>query len=75
MKRKEPLRLLLNATCAPDFGRYQAILDGVPVGEPMDFYAAELTSKEFPLLDLWPEPGKHVLRLECVGKNKLSDGM
>ena len=39
--------------CA-DFGRYQAILDGVPVGEPMDFYAAEITGKEFPLLDSGP---------------------
>ena len=75
VKRKEPLRLLLNATCAPDYGRYQAFLDGVPVGEPMDFYAAEITSKEFPLLDLWPEPGKHLLRLEYAGKNKLSEGM
>jgi hypothetical protein len=75
VKRKEPLRLLLNATCAPDFGRYQAILDGVPVGDPMDFYAPEVSSKEFPLLDLWPEPGKHILRLEYRGKNKLSDGM
>jgi hypothetical protein len=75
VKRKEPLRLLLCATCVPDFGRYQAILDGVPVGEPMDFYAAEVTTKEFPLLDLWPEPGKHVVRLENRGKNKLSDGI
>ncbi len=75
VKRKEPLRLLLVATCAPDFGRYQAILDGVPVGEPMDFYAADVTSKEFPLLDLWPEAGKHVLRLENRGKNRLSQGI
>lgn len=73
--RKEPLRLLVNATCAPDYGRYQAILDGVPIGEPMDFYATEITSKEFPIFDFWPEPGKHVLRLEYVGKNKLSEGI
>jgi hypothetical protein len=75
LKRKEPLRLLLSATCAPDYGRYQALLDGTPIGEPMDFYAAEISSKEFPLLDLWPEPGKHVLRLRCDGRNKQSDGM
>jgi hypothetical protein len=75
VKRKEPLRLLLNATCAPDFGRYQAILDGTPVGEPMDFYAAEIGNREFPILDLWPEPGKHVLRLQYDGRNKLSEGM
>jgi hypothetical protein len=74
VKEKEPLRLLLNATCGPDLGKYQATLDGVKIGEPMDFYATEVTSKEFPLLDFWPEPGKYTLRLECIGKNKLSDG-
>ncbi len=75
VKRKEPLRLIVNATCAPDFGKYQAVLDGVAVGEPMDFYAAEVTQREFPLLDFWPEKGQHVLRLECVGKHKMAEGV
>ena len=75
VKRKEPLRLIVHATCAPDFGTYQAVLDGVAVGQPMDFYAAELTQKEFPLLDFWPEAGKHTLRLQCVGRHKMSDGI
>jgi len=26
------------------------------------------------LMDFWPEPGKYTLRLECVGKNKDSEG-
>jgi hypothetical protein len=74
VKRKEPLRLIVSAVCGPDLGKYQAILDGVKIGEPMDFYSAEPSSKEFPLLDFWPEPGKYTLRLECVGKNPLSAG-
>ena len=45
MKRKEPLRLIVNATCGPDFGKYQATLDGVKIGEPMDFYAAEIVQQ------------------------------
>ena len=36
MKQKEPLRLLLNLTKAPDFGQYQAFLNGVKLGPPMD---------------------------------------
>ena len=33
-----------------------------------------LASEEFHLLDFWSEPGRHVLRLECVGKNTRSEG-
>jgi hypothetical protein len=75
VKRKEPLRLIVNATCGPDLGKYQASLDGVKLGEPLDFYSAEVVNKELPLMDFWPEPGTYTLRLECVGKNKLSDGV
>jgi hypothetical protein len=72
--KKEPLRLLLNVTTSYDFGRYQAYLDGVKIGSVMDFYSTKVENKEFHLLDFWPEPGKHVLRLECVGKRPISDG-
>jgi hypothetical protein len=74
VKRKEPLRLIINATCGPDLGKYQAALNGVKISEPMDFYSAEPGNTEFPLLDFWSEPGTYTLRLTCVGKNKLSDG-
>lgn len=72
--RKRPVRLLVNATTSYDFGTYQAFVDGVKIGGPLDFYSAETQNREFHLLDFWPEPGKHVLRLECVGKNHLSRG-
>lgn len=74
VKNKEPLRLLLNMSLAADFGKYQAYLDGTKLGPIMDFYKSKLDTKEFHLLDFWPEPGLHKLRLECVGKNNLSEG-
>ena len=71
---REPLRLLIRATTAPDDGRDQAMLDGVKLGAPLDFYSADLAGREFHLLDFWPEPGAHTLRLECVGRNAQSTG-
>lgn len=74
VEEKAPLRLLLNMTKSYDFGIYQAPLNGVKLGAPMDFYSAEIVSEEFHLLDFWPDPGEYTLRLECVGKNALSQG-
>lgn len=74
VKKKEPLRLLLKATRSYDFGRYQACLNGVKLGNPLDFYSDKVVDHEFHLLDFWPEPGEYVLRLECVGKNPQSSG-
>ncbi len=73
---KEPVRLEIGAMLAPDGGLYQAFLDGVKLGRPLDFSGGRegRTSSVFPLLDFWPEPGSHVLRLECVGKNARSAG-
>ncbi len=71
---KEPLRLLLNLTTSYDFGRYQASLNGVKLGEPFDLYSAEVAAKEIHLLDFWPEPGSYTLRLDCVGANPMSRG-
>jgi len=74
VKKKEPLRLLLNMSKSYDFGKYQAYLNGVKLGGPMDFYSATVADQEFHLLDFWPDPGQYVLRLECVGKNVASSG-
>ena len=71
---KEPLRLLLNATKSYDFGRYQVFLDGTKLGAEIDFYSAKVANEEVHLLDFWPEPGPHQLRLECVGRNHQSAG-
>ncbi len=72
--KREPRRLLLAVTRANDYGIYQAYLNGVKIGPPLDLYAAEVGEWEFHLLDFWTEPGDYTLRLECVGKNPLSQG-
>ncbi len=73
--KKEPLRLLINATKSYDFGQYQASLNGVKLGDPMDFYSTKTEHQEFHLLDFWPEPGTYTLRLECTGRNAASQGI
>ena len=74
VEAKEPLRLALAAVQSPDGGRYQASLDGVRIGKPLDFFADRPTARDFPLIDFWPDPGTYVLRFECVGKNPRSAG-
>jgi len=74
VRKKEPLRLVLNMTTSYDFGRYQPYLNGLKLGGPVDFYSADVDSREVHLLDFWPEPGKYTLRLECAGKNPQSTG-
>lgn len=68
----EPRRLILEMTCSYDYGIYQAYVDGVKVGQPIDLFAEKTSLKEFPLLDFWPEVGEHKLRLELTGKNAKS---
>jgi len=63
VEAKEPLRLVVNAFRSMDGGRYQAFLDGVKIGRPLDFYSETPKSWAFPLLDFWPDPGKYTLRL------------
>jgi hypothetical protein len=74
VKKKEPLRLLLNMTKSHDYGKYQASLNGVKLGGEIDLYSAKLASEEVHLLDFWPEPGTYALRLECTGKSVHSEG-
>ncbi|MGE5609382.1 MAG: glycoside hydrolase family 172 protein, partial [Bacillota bacterium] len=64
VKTKEPRRLVLKLTTSFDFGIYQASLNGVKLGRPINLYSAETDVAEFPLLDFWPDPGHYVLRLE-----------
>ena len=71
---KAPWRLLLNMTTSYDFGRYRATLNGVSVGGTLDFHSEAIESREFHLLDFWPDPGPYRLRLECVGKAPASQG-
>ena len=74
VKEKEPRRLLIRGTRAEDYGRYQAFLNGVKLGGPIDLYDDSVSSWEWHLLDFWPDPGDYTLRLECIGKNPKSIG-
>ena len=72
VEEKEPRRLLIRGTRAPDYGRYQAYLNGVRIGHPLDMFGEEVSEWEWHLLDFWPEPGEYTLRMECVGRNRSS---
>jgi hypothetical protein len=74
IKAKEPLHLVLRGTRSMDGGSFQAILNGVKIGRPLDFYSDVSGRQEFQLLDFWPEPGTYTLRLENTGKNPRSAG-
>ena len=74
MRKKEPVRLLLKMTRSYDFGKYQAHLNGVKIGGVMDLYSEDVATREYHLLDFWPEPGDYTLRLECTGRNPRSTG-
>jgi hypothetical protein len=74
VKKKEPLRLLLNMTKSNDFGKYQAYLNGVKLGGEIDLYNAKVINEEVHLVDFWPETGAYTLRLECTGKSGQSEG-
>ncbi|MFC1634576.1 glycoside hydrolase family 172 protein [Planctomycetota bacterium] len=74
VEKKQPQRLVLVMTRSYDFGKYQAYLDGIKLRNEMDLYSEDITSREYHLLDFWPDPGKYTLRLECVGKNPRSTG-
>ncbi len=74
VKEKAPRRLLIKGTRASDYGVYQAYLNGVKIGGPIDGYHETVSDWEWHLLDFWPEPGEYTLRLQCIGKNAKSTG-
>jgi hypothetical protein len=74
VQKKEPRRLVLRVTRAPDYGIYQAYVNGVKIGSPIDLFDEGVVEGQSHLLDFWPEPGEYTLRLECVGKRDQSTG-
>jgi hypothetical protein len=72
VSEKKPTRLLLAVSKAPDFGIWQAYLDGVKVGPPMNLYGGGVQDWEHHLLDFWPEPGTYTIELRPVGKDHFS---
>ncbi|MBN1420997.1 MAG: hypothetical protein JXP34_19660, partial [Planctomycetes bacterium] len=74
VEEKEPLRLIAILERSPHSGIYQASLDGVKLGKPIDLYRDETGIDDYQFMDFWPEPGTYTFRLDCVGKSHLSDG-
>ncbi len=71
---KKPLRLILRLTRSYDYGSYRVLVDGAAIGGARDLYAEDTEVKEVPVLDFWPEPGRHVVRLEYAGRADASKG-
>ena len=74
VEEREPIRLLLAVTKAPDYGIWQAYLNGIKVGAPMILYAETVFEWEHHLLDFWPDPGQYQLDLKLVGKDHRATG-
>ncbi len=83
---KEEYRgLILRMTYAEDYGIYRIFLDGKNVRQPEDYMAGQkiqdydLFSKTLEVKDHYLgsfkfDPGKHILRFECLGRNPLAKG-
>jgi hypothetical protein len=69
---KKPTRLLISVTNGPDFGIWQAYLNGIKIGSPVNLYDPKVLEWEHHLLDFWPEPGNYTLELRLVGKDQRS---
>jgi hypothetical protein len=85
VEKAEYRGLILRFTYGQDYGVYRVFLDGKNVGEPpdymvgqkladYDFFSPTLQVKDHYLGSFQFTPGKHTLRLVCVGRNPLSKG-
>ena len=85
IEKAEYRGLILRFTYAEDYGVYRIFLDDKNIAEPADymvgqkiadydFYSPTLKVKENYLGSFQFTPGKHTLRLVCVGRNPLSKG-
>lgn len=66
--------VVLRYTAAPDNGIVQTYLDGQPLGQPQDFYAAKIAPAapiDLGLRDL--SHGDHTLKIEITGKNPAAE--
>ncbi len=72
--KEEYRRLIMPLTRSYDYGTYRILLDGKPVGDPVDLFSPKIEVHEQNLGDQTLSAGEHALRLECTGKNPLSSG-
>ena len=85
VEKEEYRGLILRFTHGENFGIYRIFLDGTHIYQPgdymegekaadYDFYVKELQIKDNYFGSLKLAPGKHTLRMECVGRNVMSKG-
>ena len=60
--------VVVSLTGAPDYGIYEFLLDGKPVGRA-DGYTSGVTLNEVSLGTAFLSEGEHILQIRCVGKN------
>ncbi len=56
-----------NFTYAADYGIYQPLLDGKPIGKPLDFYNDGVIRKKVPFGRHKLSDGKHLLQFKSIG--------
>ena len=62
-------------TLAPDYGIYQVLVDGTPIGVPFDGYAGGVVrSDKVCLSSVDLKAGTHQITFQCMGKNEHSTG-
>ncbi len=57
-----------------DYGVYEVLLDGKPLGDPIDLYGPTVAVFEHVYADVPLEAGKHTLTFRNVGKADQSKG-
>jgi hypothetical protein len=75
VEKEELRRLVLRLTHSYDYGQYRVLLDEKVAAERVELYSPETEVHDLHLGDHTLTPGKHTLRLECVGKNAASTGI
>lgn len=74
VKENGNYELTLLMTHSWDYGIYQALLDGKPVGAPMDLWNESVRTEEYVFAVGPLTAGQRVLKFENKGKNKESEG-
>lgn len=69
---KKGAHLVVRLTHSYDFGIYTLMIDGKPVGGPIDLYSPTVEVKEHHAGEV--AAGVHTIRLECVGRGAGSKG-
>lgn len=70
----KPRAPVLRLTRSYDYGRWRILLDGTLLGDPIDLYSAEIGVIDHVLDIKAIAPGRHTIRMECIGSNPRSSG-